>query len=90
MTEPQDTKSAAAGTTGNTEARGGLAQLNARTAKRQHLLLAGIGAVLLGGVSWIFLGSDHAKKLKLDTDAQTIETCRSVNSSRSTATGSMR
>ena len=36
----------------------GLARLNARTAKRQQLLLAGIAAVLLAGTSWVILGPE--------------------------------
>lgn len=45
-TEPRETQ------------QSGLASLNARTAKRQQLLLAGVGAVLLGGASWFIFGSD--------------------------------
>ena len=36
---------------------GNLVRLNARTAKRQQLLLAGVGAVLLVGGSWASLSA---------------------------------
>jgi len=56
-----------------------LAQLNAKTAKRQQVLLAGIGAVLLAGGSWFIFGSDSAKKDGKAGDAQTIDTAGLVN-----------
>ena len=56
-----------------------LAQLNAKTAKRQLVLLAGIGAVLLAGGSWFIFGSDGAKKDGKSGDAQTIDTAGLVN-----------
>ena len=52
----------------------GLASLNARTAKRQQMLLAGIGAVLLAGGSWVFLGPDDEEKNAKSGDAKTIDT----------------
>lgn len=57
MTEP-DNKPAA--TEPRETQQSGLASLNARTAKRQQLLLAGVGAVLLSGASWFIFGSDDS------------------------------
>ena len=54
-------------------------QLNERTAKRQRMLLAGIATVILAGTSWIIFGSDHAKKVHQESDAETIETASLVN-----------
>ncbi|SMC30698.1 hypothetical protein [Novosphingobium sp. B1] len=54
-------------------------QLNERTAKRQRMLLAGIATVILVGTSWIIFGSDHAKKVHQEGDAETIETASLVN-----------
>ena len=56
-----------------------LAQLNAKTAKRQQVLLAGLGAVLLAGGSWFVFGSDSVKKDGKAGDAQTIDTAGLVN-----------
>ena len=54
-------------------------QLNERTAKRQRMLLAGIATVILAGTSWIIFGSDQAKKVHQEGDAETIETASLVN-----------
>ena len=56
-----------------------LADLNARTAKRQRMLLAGIATILLGASSWFVLGSDKTHKAHKDGDAETIETAGLVN-----------
>ncbi len=56
-----------------------VATLNARTAKRQKLLLGSLGAVLLVGGSWFIFGGDE-KSRKSDPDAaQTIDTAGLVN-----------
>ena len=57
----------------------GLASLNARTAKRQQMLLAGIGAVLLTGGSWVLLGPDDEDQSAKSGDAETIDTAGLVN-----------
>ena len=81
MTEPQMPKAEgdAGASPGAGQPQGSLAQLNAKTARRQHLLLAGIGGVLLAGTSWIFLGSSDTKKDPKDGGAETIETAGLVN-----------
>ena len=76
MTEP-DTKAAA--TEPRETQQSGLASLNARTAKRQQLLLASVGAVLLGGASWFIFGSDDSTDSTDPKAAQTIETAGLVN-----------
>jgi conjugal transfer pilus assembly protein TraB len=76
MTEP-DNK--AAGTSQRETQQSGLASLNARTAKRQQLLLAGVGAVLLSGASWFIFGSDESADGADPKAAQTIETAGLVN-----------
>ena len=58
---------------------GNLVRLNARTAKRQQLLLAGVGAVLLVGGSWFIFGSDDPKQAGKAGDAETIDTAGLVN-----------
>jgi conjugal transfer pilus assembly protein TraB len=58
---------------------GNLVRLNARTAKRQQLLLAGVGAVLLVGGSWFIFGSDEPRKDGKAGDAETIDTAGLVN-----------
>jgi conjugal transfer pilus assembly protein TraB len=56
-----------------------VATLNARTARRQKLLLGSLGAVLLVGGSWFIFGGDE-KSRKNDPDAaQTIDTAGLVN-----------
>lgn len=56
-----------------------IATLNARTARRQKLLLGSLGAVLLVGGSWFIFGGDD-KGGKNDPDsAQTIDTAGLVN-----------
>lgn len=56
-----------------------VADLNAKTARRQKLLLGTIGAVILAGGSWFILGGDDAAKGG-DPDApQTIDTAGLVN-----------
>lgn len=67
VTEPRETR------------QSGLASLNARTAKRQQLLLAGVGAVLLSGASWFIFGSDDNADGTEPKAAQTIETAGLVN-----------
>lgn len=76
MTEP-DNKAAA--TEPRETQQASLASLNARTAKRQQLLLAGVGAVLLGGASWFIFGSDDDPTGTDAKGAQTIETTGLVN-----------
>lgn len=76
MTEP-DNKAAA--TEPRETQQSGLASLNARTAKRQQLLLAGVGAVLLSGASWFIFGSDDNADGTDPKAAQTIETAGLVN-----------
>ena len=56
-----------------------LVRLNARTAKRQQLLLAGVGAVLLVGGSWFIFGSDDPKQDGKAGGAETIDTAGLVN-----------
>ena len=70
---PDSTASTAGSTTSSA-----LDDLNARTARRQRLLLSGIGATLLVGVSWfVFSGDDDAA---LDASGTaTIETAGLVN-----------
>ncbi len=53
--------------------------LNARTAKRQRLLLGGIGALALVGGSWFILGGDDNGKSDDAQAAQTIDTAGLVN-----------
>jgi len=53
--------------------------LNARTAKRQRLLLCGIGALALVGGSWFILGGDDNGKSDDAQAAQTIDTAGLVN-----------
>lgn len=56
-----------------------IADLNAKTARRQKLLLGTIGAVILAGGSWFILGGDDGAKGG-DPDApQTIDTAGLVN-----------
>jgi conjugal transfer pilus assembly protein TraB len=56
-----------------------LATLNARTAKRQQLLLASVGALLLAGGSWFILGSDDEAADSNTASAQEIDTTGLVN-----------
>ena len=58
---------------------GNLVRLNARTAKRQQLLLAGVGAVLLVGGSWFIFGSDDPKQDGKAGGGETIDTAGLVN-----------
>ena len=53
--------------------------LNARTAKRQRLLLGGIGALALVGGSWFILGGHDKGKSDDAQAAQTIDTAGLVN-----------
>ena len=53
--------------------------LNARTAKRQRLLLGGIGALALVGGSWFVLGGDEKSKSDDRQAAETIDTAGLVN-----------
>jgi conjugal transfer pilus assembly protein TraB len=58
---------------------GNLVRLNARTAKRKQLLLAGVGAVLLVGGSWFIFGSDDPKQDGKVGGTETIDTAGLVN-----------
>lgn len=53
--------------------------LNARTARRQKLLLGTIGAIALVGGSWFILGGDDKAKSSDPNAAQTIDTAGLVN-----------
>ncbi|PTQ10069.1 conjugal transfer protein TraB [Sphingomonas oleivorans] len=53
--------------------------LNARTARRQKLLLGSLGAIALVGGSWFILGGDDKAKSSDPNAAQTIETAGLVN-----------
>jgi conjugal transfer pilus assembly protein TraB len=53
--------------------------LNARTARRQRLLLGGVGALALIGGSWFILGGDDSKRAEDAQAAQTIDTAGLVN-----------
>jgi conjugal transfer pilus assembly protein TraB len=53
--------------------------LNARTARRQKLLLGTIGAIALIGGSWFILGGDDKAKSSDPNAAQTIDTAGLVN-----------
>ena len=76
MTEPENKPAV---TSQRETQQSGLASLNARTAKRQQLLLASVGAVLLGGASWFIFGSDDSTDSTDPKAAQTIETAGLVN-----------
>ena len=56
-----------------------VAGLNARTARRQKLLLGGIAAVALVGGSWFILGGDEGGASDDPQAAQTIDTAGLVN-----------
>ena len=56
-----------------------VAGLNARTARRQRLLLGGVGALALAGGSWFILGGDDSKTAEDAQAAQTIDTAGLVN-----------
>ncbi len=56
-----------------------VATLNARTARRQKLLLGSLGAVLLLGGSWFILGGDDKAAKDDPNGAQTIDTAGLVN-----------
>jgi conjugal transfer pilus assembly protein TraB len=58
---------------------GNLVRLNSRTAKRQQLLLAGVGAVLLVGGSWFIFGTNDPKQDGKAGGAETIDTAGLVN-----------
>ena len=60
-----------------------LASLNARTARRQQLLLGGIGAVVLAGASWFVFGG-NGKDDSQASAATTIDTAGLVNRNLST------
>ncbi len=53
--------------------------LNARTARRQRLLLGGVGALALVGGGWFILGGDDSKTAEDAHAAQTIDTAGLVN-----------
>jgi conjugal transfer pilus assembly protein TraB len=56
-----------------------LSGLNARTARRQKLLLGSLGALTLIGGSWFILGGDDKDKTGDPNAAQTIDTAGLVN-----------
>ncbi|UXC92177.1 TraB/VirB10 family protein [Sphingobium sp. RSMS] len=56
-----------------------LSGLNARTARRQKLLLGSLGALALIGGSWFILGGDDKDKTGDPNAAQTIDTAGLVN-----------
>ena len=56
-----------------------LSGLNARTARRQKLLLGSLGALALLGGSWFILGGDDKAKTSDPNAAQTIDTAGLVN-----------
>ena len=56
-----------------------LSGLNARTARRQKLLLGSLGALALIGGSWFILGGDDKDKTSDPNAAQTIDTAGLVN-----------
>jgi len=56
-----------------------VATLNARTARRQKLLLGSLGAVLLVGGSWFIFGGDEKSRQNDPDAAQTIDTAGLVN-----------
>lgn len=56
-----------------------VADLNAKTARRQKLLLGTIGAVILAGGSWFILGGDDGAKGGDPDSPQTIDTAGLVN-----------
>jgi conjugal transfer pilus assembly protein TraB len=56
-----------------------LSGLNARTARRQKLLLGSLGALALLGGSWFILGGDDKPKTGDPNAAQTIDTAGLVN-----------
>ncbi len=58
---------------------GGLTSLNAVVARRQKMLLASAGAVMLVGGAWWLFGSDGADKAKDAQGGSTIETAGLVN-----------
>ena len=53
--------------------------LNAKTARRQELLLGSLGALALVGGSWFILGGDDGAKSDDPTAAQTIDTAGLIN-----------
>ncbi|QSB43388.1 conjugal transfer protein TraB [Tsuneonella flava] len=53
--------------------------LNAKTARRQKLLLGSLGALALVGGSWFILGGDDSAKSNDPTAAQTIDTAGLIN-----------
>ena len=53
--------------------------LNAKTARRQKLLLGSLGALALVGGSWFILGGDDGAKSDDPTAAQTIDTAGLIN-----------
>ena len=54
-------------------------RLNAKTARRQKLLLGSLGVVALVGGSWFILGGDDGAKSDDPTAAQTIDTAGLIN-----------
>jgi conjugal transfer pilus assembly protein TraB len=59
--------------------RSGLQSLNERTAKRQRLLLGGIGAVILSAGGWFIIGGEKDQDSKGPDAPTTIETVGLVN-----------
>ncbi|MFZ5665729.1 MAG: TrbI/VirB10 family protein [Pseudomonadota bacterium] len=76
MTEPRDT---AAPIQAEAAQPSELTGLNARTARRQKLLLGTLGALALVGGSWFILGGDDKARSDDQQAAQTIDTAGLVN-----------
>ena len=77
--EPSDNRSG----TRDTAPASDLASLNARVARRQRLLLGGIGAVVLAGASWYIFGGSGEDASQASA-ATTIDTAGLVNRNLST------
>lgn len=78
MTDATDTPSTAP-LQAESAASSELSGLNARTARRQKLLLGSLGALALIGGSWFILGGDDKAKTGDPNAAQTIDTAGLVN-----------
>jgi len=76
MTDTQDTAKPGLGEQAGASE---IASLNARTARRQKVLLASLGAVLLVGGSWFIFGGDDKTAKNDPNGAQTIDTAGLVN-----------
>lgn len=76
MTDTQDTAKPGLGEQAGASE---IATLNARTARRQKVLLASLGAVLLVGGSWFIFGGDDKAAKSDPNGVQTIDTAGLVN-----------